>query len=607
MNLKKLLLISGSILAAIPTVAIAAACGPQVQKDQPTTPEKPAEPAPTPANPGTTTGETPTAPVTPTQPVNADAVFEVVSLDNLKSEVAFSKTKNRNTVRARKGADGSLVLVSGGSQPKDLLKLKDGLDLSKLTFLTYTNKKDSSKTYQYIEATITDDNTLTFTYTYDRKSITQVIKLSDSASSNSTEQPAQPSNNATTTASEAQDGNLVVVSVANLQAEIEFSQGKGFPTLRLRKFDDSGILKGGGSAKKELVKFKEGIDLSKVSFLTYTNRKDASKSYDYLDAKILADGNLEVTYTYDGQSVTQVIKVNNSTSSNNSSTGSNSSVSVEPVVVASGNYEYVYDSSNDYYKALEGLSGVALAQKINEIQNSRHKTTNYGMLPSFYNSSSAFKDNFYEKDGTILDIYSENPAGKDPYTYRTYSGNQASAEGQGMNREHVIPQSWFNKAEPIRSDAHFVWPTDIKVNGLRGNLPHDNVVNVSQTTRNGSKLGANDLRQSVFEPIDAFKGDVARAYLYFSLTYNNKDIYSGTSIFQRNFPYLPSHYLNTYLGWNAKDVVDPFDVTRNNEGEKYNKLRNPFIDYPDLAENLYGSNPKPFVNKGVLVSLRAKS
>ncbi|WAM10953.1 endonuclease [Mycoplasmopsis cynos] len=173
-------------------------------------------------------------------------------------------------------------------------------------------------------------------------------------------------------------------------------------------------------------------------------------------------------------------------------------------------------------------------------------------------------------------------------------------EGDGTNREHIIPQSWFNKFEPIRHDAHFVWPTDIKVNNIRSNWPHGNVVNPINTTKNLSKLGKDQNNQVVFEPIDEFKGDIARAYLYFLITYAKDKINYKNSIYTNAFPYIKKEFLNTYLNWNIQDKVDAWDIHRNNVIFQYQGNRNPFIDYPNLSNSLFGENLVPFHNLGVL-------
>ncbi|WP_426461552.1 endonuclease [Mycoplasma hafezii] len=272
-------------------------------------------------------------------------------------------------------------------------------------------------------------------------------------------------------------------------------------------------------------------------------------------------------------------------------------------VVAEG--KFAYDASNNYYKSLDGLSGKELMDALVKLQVSKHETGNYNNLPSFYNSTNAFKDRFFENDGTMLDVYSENPNGKDPYTFNSYATTGGANEGDGMNREHVIPQSWFRKVAEMRNDPIHVWPTDIKVNRDRSNYPHDNVVSSVLTSENGSRLGTNSIGEKTFEPVDAFKGDIARAYLYFAMTYGSSNNITETKeaqeVFQKSAPYLKPHYLETYLNWNKQDPVDAFDVVRNNETANWTEQhrRNPFIDYPDLADSLFGN--KPFVNKGVLV------
>ncbi|MEE3928481.1 endonuclease [Mycoplasmopsis ciconiae] len=272
------------------------------------------------------------------------------------------------------------------------------------------------------------------------------------------------------------------------------------------------------------------------------------------------------------------------------------------------NSKYVYDSSNNYYADADGLSGKQLFDKLSEIQQ-RHldQINSYNDLKNLYINTNAFRDDIYEKDNSLLDIYSENPDGVDPYVYKNYQGGNGVNEGSGTNREHLIPQSWFNRKEPMRNDAHHVWPTDILVNRQRGNLPHDDVIHLESETKNKSKLGKNKNQEDVFEPVNAFKGDIARAYLYFALTYNNQDIYQNkNNVFKNKFPYIKKDYLQTYLKWNNNDSLDYFDVKRNNEIYKNHSigLRNPFSDYPDLAENLFGENPKPFIDKGVLVEIK---
>ncbi len=77
-----------------------------------------------------------------------------------------------------------------------------------------------------------------------------------------------------------------------------------------------------------------------------------------------------------------------------------------------------------------------------------------------------------------------------------------------------MPQSWFKKEKLARQDAHHVWPTDILVNNKRDNYPFGKVTNAIFTSKNGTKID-----NYLAEPIDEFKGDIARAHLYFAITH----------------------------------------------------------------------------------------
>lgn len=269
---------------------------------------------------------------------------------------------------------------------------------------------------------------------------------------------------------------------------------------------------------------------------------------------------------------------------------------------------FVYDLTNNYYASLDGLSGKTLRDELIKIQgiNAKKQKHKYQDLPNFYELH--FRDKYYDNDNSIIDVFSEIH-GTDPYNYPNYTRGISSTneEGKGLNREHVIPQSWFRKNKTARSDAHFVWPSDVFVNAERGNVPHDNIVgDPTKTFKSGAKLGKNLLNEIVFEPQDFVKGDIARAYLYFTFTYPSIiSVVNLNSIFEKNEPYIPQRYLDIYTKWHKLDTVDEFNIIVNNEIAKFNMgVRNPFVDYPNLLDSLFGENPKPFVNKGVLVSVR---
>ncbi|MGE6356189.1 endonuclease [Flavobacterium sp. NPDC079362] len=244
-----------------------------------------------------------------------------------------------------------------------------------------------------------------------------------------------------------------------------------------------------------------------------------------------------------------------------------------------------------YYNTATGTGYTLKTQLYNIIKG--HTDNGYAGLYTTYQTSDV--DNFYENDGTVLDMYSENPSGTDPYNYSTGSTQRCgnySAEGDCYNREHIIPQSVFNEQSPMVADAHFITPTDGKVNGMRSNYPHGTVSSTTYTSQNGSKLGSSSVSGysgTVFEPVNEFKGDIARMYFYFATRYENTVAGytyamfdgSGNKVFTTAF-------LNILLAWNAQDPVSAREIARNNAIYARQNNRNPYIDHPEYINQIWG-------------------
>ncbi len=247
-----------------------------------------------------------------------------------------------------------------------------------------------------------------------------------------------------------------------------------------------------------------------------------------------------------------------------------------------------------YYSTATGTGYTLKTQLYNKIKG--HTDKGYAGLWTTYATSD--RDNQYENDNSIIDIYSENPTGVDPYKY-TLNTNQCGTyakEGDCYNREHVIPQSSFNSASPMVGDAHHIPPTDGKVNGIRSNFPHGKVAVASITTRNGSKLGTSGVSGytgTVFEPINAFKGDIARMYFYFATRYENTVAsYTGFAMFNgtNNAVFKPV-FLAMLKTWHSQDPVSAREIARNNAIYARQGNRNPFIDRPEFVAAIWGAIP----------------
>jgi hypothetical protein len=122
----------------------------------------------------------------------------------------------------------------------------------------------------------------------------------------------------------------------------------------------------------------------------------------------------------------------------------------------------------------------------------------------------------------------------------------------------------------------------------------------SFTTLNGSKLGAcSDLgySQTVFEPIDEYKGDLARTYFYMSTRYYSEDAGWSTSDATNKSNILPWQ-MNVLLQWNQQDPVSAKEIARNDSVYyKFQNNRNPFIDHPEWADSIWTFDTEVFIKE----------
>jgi len=201
----------------------------------------------------------------------------------------------------------------------------------------------------------------------------------------------------------------------------------------------------------------------------------------------------------------------------------------------------------------------------------------------------------------VWDIYSDKPGGTPAYLFvhgLKKCGNY-SGEGDCYNREHSWPDSWLGATNPARSDLFHMYPTDGYVNNRRSNYPFGTVANATWTSTNGSKVGSCSFpgyTSTVFEPIDAYKGDLARSMMYMSVRYYLEDSGFSTSPATNKSNLLP-WYANLLYSWHIKDTVSTKEINRNNAIFTYQKNRNPFIDHPEFAAEIWQTDLKPQVVK----------
>lgn len=253
---------------------------------------------------------------------------------------------------------------------------------------------------------------------------------------------------------------------------------------------------------------------------------------------------------------------------------------------ATRNFTYIDVSiPPGYYDGMAGLKGSALRVALhNRIRN--HNAQSYAF------ALTAFGTTDVKPNGKIWDPYSDIPGGTPPYEYNVGQTGQGAGEGLGYNREHSFPQSWFNGSSPMYSDLNMLYPTDAYVNGARGNYPFGLVGTPDYTSMNGSRRGSSatpGYSGTVFEPIDAFKGDFSRTMFYVATRYLGQDA---------SWPGSPSHIGSQpvawaeaqYRAWSSADPVSWKERLRNGAVYTFQNNRNPFIDHPEYIVAIYDSN-----------------
>ena len=281
---------------------------------------------------------------------------------------------------------------------------------------------------------------------------------------------------------------------------------------------------------------------------------------------------------------------------------------------------------SSYYSAADGKKSDALRQALKGIISS-HTTVSYGNLGSLMQYSDT-----EDADGkNVVDIYTN-------CTF-TVSGAltwaSSGSVGAGMNREHTVPQSWFDEASPMVSDAFHIYPTDCKANNNRssylygefsGNGTSYSSSSCSETGKlssSGTKSIASYAYQGttysptvtysgiVYEPADEYKGDIARGYFYMATCYADKcSSWSGGAFGSDNNGFA-NYTAELMLKWHRMDPVSEKELLRNEViygNTTYNKSsykqnnRNPFIDYPELVEYIWGDKKGTNVDISSLTS-----
>ena len=270
-----------------------------------------------------------------------------------------------------------------------------------------------------------------------------------------------------------------------------------------------------------------------------------------------------------------------------------------------------------YYEDINGKSGKSLFDAVQKVTKEGYTSLGYDGLWG------AFKTTDKKTNGKVWDMYSDCS-----WTFGSDQCGSYSSECDCYNREHSIPKSWFggSTSGPGCDIFHLV-PTDGKVNGVRSNYAFGEVSSASYTYDGAKKgsaksitiIGGNTIAGNagttiscsgtVFEPRDEYKGDFARGYMGSLLKWAGDKSFTtgeGSKIFTTSFSSgsfgLTQYGVALLMKWHRQDPVSQKEIDRNNGIQQTQGNRNPFIDYPYLAEYIWGEKAGETLNLADLIT-----
>lgn len=254
-----------------------------------------------------------------------------------------------------------------------------------------------------------------------------------------------------------------------------------------------------------------------------------------------------------------------------------------------------------YYYHAHGKKRDALKTALHELAQPR-RVLRYGS-----GAGATWEGFFYadqRPDGSVYDMYST--------IERFFNGFSGVS---GMHIEHSLPKSWWGGANNFAyRDLYHLFPSDGITNSTKNNFPLG-VVGENPRLDNGLSKVGNNIFGGVytgmsFEPADEYKGDFARAYLYISTVYQDlAPLWSSPMMQNNTYPVWTPWAIDLLMQWHRDDPVSVKEILRQEVVFGIQRNRNPFVDYPDLVDYIWGKDtlnifPFPEETEAFLVSPR---
>lgn len=238
-----------------------------------------------------------------------------------------------------------------------------------------------------------------------------------------------------------------------------------------------------------------------------------------------------------------------------------------------------------YYEDTQGQQGEALKSKLGAI-------IHCGVRYKYGSGNKKTWDGFFHTDrdtttNLVLDMYSLET--------RYFNSTKPTASVLELDIEHMFPKSWWGgDVNEAYCDLFHLVPADYSANRSKSNhapgIPSDTTFwNGSFATGSGSEYGL----QKVFCPADEYKGDFARAYFYIATCYGDSLQWqlsgdAGKAMTNEHWQEFQPWLRDLLVSWHRMDPVSDKEKQRAIEVNKIQGNRNPYIDYPELVEYIWG-------------------
>lgn len=227
-----------------------------------------------------------------------------------------------------------------------------------------------------------------------------------------------------------------------------------------------------------------------------------------------------------------------------------------------------------YYDRATGKASSDLKSALSAIILPHTRVSSYSALPEYF---------------AVTDVYPNSKRWWDMYSNVTLYAPSFS----GLNREHSFPKSWWGGSTSVAvyTDLFHLYPSEIQANTAKSNYPLGVVKGNPKFDNGVCRVGVgveSGGAQYVFEPSDEYKGDFARTYFYVVTAYQDMSWKYTYMAKQGTYPSLQQWAIDMLLEWHRMDPVSEKEKNRNEAVYGFQKNRNPFIDYPELAEYIWG-------------------